>query len=361
MSENLRVFIVDDSTVFRSQIRAALEGEDGIEVVGFATDGKMACEALKHKKVDVVTLDMEMPVMNGLETLKELRRHEEMPRVLVFSSHTKSGAEATLSALQLGASDFLLKPTLDGTTGARPADVIRNLLIPKINQFRKTVPSKVTVLPQNLVRTYPAFNARTFNPEAVVIASSTGGPSALERLFSKLRPPLQVPIFIVQHMPPIFTQTLAERLGRVSGLSVAEARNGDVVKKGHVYIAPGDFHMRLESDGKRTIVTLDQAPQRCSVRPCADFLFESAAAIYKNAVLGVVLTGMGADGTDGSIAIKSQGGAVLIQDKESCVVFGMPGSVHEKKAFDLMANTEEIAMQIIKFSICQGELEGAAK
>lgn len=359
MSEKLKVFIVDDSTVFRSQIRAALEGQDGIEVVGFATDGRMACEALKHKKVDVVTLDMEMPIMNGLETLTELAKQSEKPHVLVFSSHTRSGADATLKALQLGASDFLLKPQLDSSGPEKPADVIRSVLLPKILQFRPADRPMVTqeaVVPIRAHR-FERSSLRSFSPRVLVIASSTGGPTALEKFFEVLRPPLNCPILIVQHMPPIFTAALAERLTKVSGLTVREGVDGEVLQRDRVYIAPGNFHMRIVSrDGVPTI-SLDQSEQRNSVRPAADFLFETAADIYKNGTLGIVMTGMGADGAAGAVAIKEQGGRVFIQNKESCVVFGMPGAVSQENAFDLAATPADLARQVSALSICGFETE----
>lgn len=360
MEERIRVFIVDDSTVFRSQIRTALEDQDGIEIVGFATDGRMACEALKHKKVDVVTLDLEMPVMSGLETLKELKRSGVLPYVLVFSSQTKRGAESTLAALHMGASDFLLKPQLEPHSNKTPAEAVRAVLLPKIYQVRE----KTRLSGERRLCETPSFkkfstlNWASFNPEIVVIASSTGGPSALEKLFSLIRKPLCCPVLIVQHMPPLFTAALAERLQKISGLEVREGVHGEKLKKGQVYIAPGDFHMIVERRGEDTFLVLNQDPLRNSVRPAADNLFESAAKIFKNATLGIVMTGMGSDGKDGALAVKNLGGGIFIQDKESSVVFGMPGAVFNENAFDLMTSLEGIAHGLGELSVCAIERLG---
>lgn len=362
MSDKTRVFIVDDSTVYRSQIRAALADQPDIEVVGFATDGKMACDTLRFKQVDVVTLDLEMPVMDGLTMLEELEKMGQRPYVIVFSSLSKSGAESTLKALRLGASDFLLKPQPEPGSNKNPADLIREVLVPKVRLFRERserVKAALAVQAKPAeaapTKTYPPLSWSAFNPEVVVIASSTGGPAALEKLFSKIRGPVKCPILIVQHMPPLFTATLAERLAAISGLPVKEGVHGTKLEKGHVYVAPGDFHMRVDMINGVPSVALDQGPQRNSVRPAADHLFESAAARYRNGVLGIVLTGMGADGRDGAIAIKTAGGGIFIQDRESSVVFGMPGSVFEEKAFDKMSNIEGIATLMAQLYVCAQE------
>lgn len=360
---NCRVLIVDDSTVYRSQIRAALEGVAGVEVVGFASNGRLACEVLKSKAVDIITLDMEMPEMDGLATLAELKKMGITAKVIVFSAQTKAGAESTLAALRLGAVDFIAKPALDPKAGS-PAETIRAHLAPKVLQFAAAGPaplpspglpaaaSPATVAPaaSASLAGFAPVNWRTFSPAIVTIASSTGGPAALESFFSQVRGPLTCPILIAQHMPPVFTATLAERLSRMSGLQIAEAQAGEALVPGRVYIAPGDFHLRVSVSGKT--LNLDQGPQRNSVRPAADHLFESAAAAYGARTLGIVLTGMGADGRDGAIAIKKAGGAVVIQDRLSCVVFGMPGAVAEARAFDQEENLSGIARRLALLRVC---------
>lgn len=353
-----KVLIVDDSTVFRSQIRAALDGQADIEVVGFASNGKLACDFMQVKQVDLVTLDLEMPVMNGIETLKEMKRLGVKTRAIVFSSQTQRGAEATLNALQAGAVDFLPKPQLDAAGGKSPADVIRASLVPKILQFmRPAVAISAVKAPATLNAPAGRFNWRAFSPEAVVIASSTGGPTALEELFGACPGSApRCPVFIAQHMPPMFTTMLAERLSRIGNVKVVEAQDGMKAEAGCVYVAPGDYHMTVEKRGSDVFVKLDQSALRNSVRPAADFLFESAAKVFKNGLLGVVLTGMGSDGKDGAIAIKNQNGGVIIQDRESSVVFGMPGAVHDAGAFDAMARPSAIAQQMLDLRVFSGVL-----
>lgn len=360
MKENIRVFIVDDSAVFRSQIRAALEGQPGIEVVGFANNGQMACDLIKGKDADVVTLDLEMPVMDGLKTLVEFRKMGINPYTIVFSAHTRTGAESTLAALQSGASDFLLKPQLDPNAKVTPAEVIREVLLPKIQQAKNKGTSIQSVDVKPVVpKRFPKMSFAGFNPKVVVIASSTGGPGALENLFSQIRLPISVPILIAQHMPPIFTAALAERLRKVSGIPVVEAKHREPALKGNVYIAPGDYHMKIAIESGEPVIHLDQEPLRNSVRPCANYLFESATAAFRHSVLGIVLTGMGEDGKDGALAIKKNNGGIFIQDKKSSIVFGMPGAVYSEEAYDLMTDVEGIARSLNELSICNLEKKGA--
>ena len=358
MSEKYRVLIVDDSTVFRSQIRWALESVPEIEIVGYAANGRFAVDALKNKPVDLITLDLEMPEMNGLETLKELNRLNIRVKTIVFSSLTKAGAEATLAALALGASDFLTKPNLSGTQGGSPAEVIRSLLVPKILQFcgRGASLSLPTTTPQQKAVPKPLDPISTFKwdffiPKIVVIASSTGGPQALERLFKNISAPFQCPILIVQHMPPIFTAFLADHISRLTKLPIKEASHLEPIQK-QVYIAPGNFHMRVGNVGGVSTILLDQGEQRGSVRPAADNLFESAAGEFRSNCLGIVLTGMGADGKDGALAIKRERGAIIIQDRETSVVFGMPGAVFDANAYDMMGSVETIAGKLAHLGVC---------
>ena len=353
-----RVFIVDDSVVYRSQIRMALEGMPEIEVAGFASNGRIACDLLRNKPVDLITLDMEMPEMDGLATLAELKRLNITAKVVVFSAQSKKGAESTITALRLGASDFIAKPNLEGVTGT-PAEVIRAHLGPKVLALLGPAPSMPkpasVTLPNSSANPAPSSpfgktNWGSFMPSAVVIASSTGGPNALEKLFSLIQGPLTCPVLMVQHMPPVFTATLAERLGRISGLSVAEGKHGEPIKAGQVYMAPGDWHMRVEQASAGRMIALDQSPMRNFVRPAADHLFETAAAYGRN-ILGIVLTGMGADGRDGAVALKKGGAGVLIQSRETCVVFGMPGAVCESGAYDSEISLEEIASMLSRLGV----------
>jgi len=339
----IRVLIVDDSVVFRSQITASLSGIPGLEVVGTASNGKIAIDKLKQNSIDLITLDMEMPEMDGMETLREIRKHGFKVKVIVFSSQTIKGAEKALLALKEGAHDVVAKPGGSGMNFEVASQAISESLVPKILQFTQINPEVKQKVSEKKKK-----NITEFLPKVIVIASSTGGPTALELFFSKIKKPFSVPVLIVQHMPPVFTQILAKRLSEISGLNIKEAENNEIIQNGVVYIAPGDYHMLVSNNEGAIKIKLNQEPQRNSVRPAADILFESAAQIYKENCLGVIFTGMGSDGAIGSDLIKKNNGFVVIQDKESCVVFGMPGAVYEENNFDYMGNPEKIASLLVE-------------
>ncbi len=355
----IRVLIVDDSIVFRSQIRASLEGSDMIEVVGVASHGKIAIEKMKQTTVDLVTLDLEMPEMNGLETLNEMRKQGLKAQVIVFSSQSQKGAKATIEALNSGASDFVPKPA--GTTVETAAQVIRAELLPRILSLhsRKSVTSTTSSPMKSAPPLRSPFfrvNIEQLKPEVIVIGCSTGGPNALEQIFKELRPPICCPILIVQHMPAVFTASLASRLTAISGIETREAEHLEPLQPNRIYVAPGNFHMQLGKNETGVHILLDQGPLRNSVRPAVDPLFESAAQIFGSKCAAFVLTGMGDDGRSGAIAIKEARGAVMIQDKESCVVYGMPAKVEEAGAFDKTGNLFEIKQVLSRLS----HLKGAA-
>lgn len=342
-----KVLIVDDSVVFRSQVKEALTGVEGLETAS-ASSGKLALRRLEAENFDLVTLDLEMPEMNGFDVLAEIRKSGRPCKVIVFSSHTEGGAQAVLEALRRGASDFVAKPVLLNQSEG-PAQAIRNQLLPRVLQFLDKDNSVRHNSPQPQTRReWVKVKLGEFVPSIVVIGSSTGGPSALEVVFRKLPRQISVPILVVQHMPPVFTATLAKRLSEISGLDVREANHRENLLGGRVYIAPGGYHLRLETNERGPFLTLDQRPEQNGVRPCVDFLFESAARICGPHTLGIVLTGMGEDGKAGAIAIKNQNGAVLIQDKESCVVYGMPGAIERTGAFDRQLPLEEISQTLSK-------------
>ena len=343
----MKILVVDDSIVFRSQISASLSGVESVEVVGSAPNGRIAIQKLQQLNVDLITLDMEMPELNGLDTIKEIKRLGLKTKIIVFSSQTIRGAEKALEALAAGADDVVAKPSADNLDFSKAQAMIEEALIPRVLQFlnsRKRT-STVTLDTPSVVQprvSQNKKNLKSFFPKAVVIASSTGGPSALENIFQNLKCNPKLPIFIVQHMPPVFTQILARRLTDMSGITVHEATHNQRVEKGNVYIAPGGFHMVVEKDSNGLVVKLNEDPHRNSVRPAADFLFESADLIFKHELLGVVLTGMGEDGAVGAGNIHNSGGGIIIQDKESCVVFGMPGAVFVNDDYDDIMNLEEI-------------------
>lgn len=348
-AKSVQVLIVDDSVVYRSQIREALTQMAKFEVVGAPSNGSLAIDYLDRLRVDLVILDLEMSDMNGIEVLKEIQSRRHRCKVVVFSSGSKRGAETAIEAMKLGASDFVPKPGAveisSQTTGSEPPSVrIRQALEPRL---RALFPQHFEDSTSKSHRThatasFPRISWEKFQPKLVVIGSSTGGPTVLEKIFSELNAPLNCPIVIVQHMPPIFTATLAERLSRVSGIPAFEATDGMTLQANTIYVAPGNYHLRLKGTATRTQLVLDQGPPIHSVRPAVDPLFESASEIFKDSCLGIVLTGMGNDGKIGAQKIKEYGGAVVIQNKESCVVFGMPGAVFEAGAFDREATPSQI-------------------
>jgi len=346
----MHILIVDDSVVFRSQIRAALDGQPCIDAMAVANNGKIALQRLAQGGIDVVTLDMEMPEMSGIETIREIRKAKFPVRIIVFSAHTRSGSEMALEALAVGADDFTAKPSGDDVTIANAAEKIRAQLLPKILQFAPSGPAAGAVAPQAAAARAKAVSASrydqrdlsTFLPAAIVIGSSTGGPPALDQVLAGFPKPLRVPIMIAQHMPPVFTQSLARRLTDHTGVQAQEAVHHEAIKPNRIYIAPGDFHFTLQKRGEDVIAVLDKNPHRNSVRPSVDSLFESAAKVFGARCMGVVLTGMGEDGLLGARAIKRASGGIMIQDKATSVVFGMPGAVQADGCYDEMAPLSRI-------------------
>lgn len=354
----MRVLIVDDAVVFRSQIKASLEGVEGITVVGSAANGKIALDRLDQLACDAIILDMEMPEMNGIEFLKEMKGRGHKQKVIVFASPGAQGARQAFEAIQAGAADFVPKPQGAGSLELT-LEGIKRELVPKVMQFAKSKHQMVKALHPEIQKgdlSYVAaneatktkfrrINLRSMKPRMVIIGSSTGGPRALEQVLGRLkdRRPL-VPILIAQHMPPHFTACLANQLHQVCGIPAAEGVQGEAIVPGRIYIAPGDYHMNVNRVlNGQPIIQLDQGPKRNSVRPAVDSLFESAARHYGDAVAAFILTGMGEDGKIGCQAVKEAGGGVMIQDAESSVVWGMPGAVHSIGAFDIMGDLNECA------------------
>jgi two-component system chemotaxis response regulator CheB len=353
----MRIMVVDDSIVFRSQISSALTGVEGIEIVATAANGKIALQKLEQLQVDLITLDMEMPELNGLETLKLIRAKGLKVKVIVFSSQTIRGAEKALEALREGADDVVAKPEGDGVNFESALISIRSSLVPRVKQFQtlkaptqKPLYTGESILkPQTAASSAKSMKQRIqgFDPQAIVIASSTGGPTALETIFSQLKGPFKKPIFLVQHMPPVFTQILAKRLGALTDTPATEAITSQKVQSNSFLVAPGDYHMVLNKQADGLYATLNQTALRQSVRPAADNLFETASEIYGNQLLGIVLTGMGEDGLMGAKQVRAKGGRVLIQNKESCVVFGMPGACFAQDEYDEIASLDGI-VQLLK-------------
>lgn len=343
MEKKVKVLIADDSAVYRTQIRMAIQELSWVEIVGTASNGVLALERLSHHKPDLLILDLEMPELDGLQTLVEMNRLDKC-KVLVFSSLSSRGAKITMEALYLGASDFITKPSAEEAAdkSSSPTEKIKALLVPKIKALFPTYDGAPALAAARSQSQFPRIHWELLRPKIVLIGSSTGGPTVLERIFAEISPPVNCPIVIAQHMPPIFTTTFAERLEKVSGIQAREAVHGEALRANRIYVAPGDFHLRLGGTASEPVALLDQGPQINSVRPAVDALFASAAALYRDRCLALVLTGMGSDGRDGAVKVKEAGGAVLIQNEESCVVYGMPGAVASVGAYDKIVNPREI-------------------
>ncbi len=342
----IRILVVDDSIVIRKLLSDTLSGDRALEVVATASDGRIALAKIPLLKPDLITLDIEMPVMNGLETLAAVRKLYPKLPVIMFSTLTEHGAAATLDALSLGASDYATKPTNTGSP-AVAIERIRVELIPKIKALCGVAPLKLLPLPLSrpASRRRARSNARL---EVVAIGTSTGGPNALAEVLPRIAPDFPVPIVVVQHMPPIFTRLLAERLASRSAIPVEEGSAGVDLTPGRAWIAPGNFHMSVVRAGLRRRLSLNQGLPENSCRPAVDVLFRSVAQAYGPNVLGVVMTGMGSDGVLGAQEIRNAGGDVIIQDEASSVVWGMPGLVHASGLDDAAYPLDQLAAEITR-------------
>jgi len=321
MSERIRVLVVDDSALMRKLIPAILAREPSIEVVGTAMDGAFALKKIEELQPDVVTLDLEMPRMDGIETLRLIMRRAPLP-VILFSTHSKEGGYATFKALALGAVDFLAKPK-DAAAGR--LDEIAGQLIAKIKVAkraagRKLPPAVIVEAPARKKGTRPALPPR----RVIAIGISTGGPNALQYVLSQIPADFLSTILIVQHMPEGFTEMFAKRLDECSALEVHEARSGDLLVAGRVLICPGNRHMMVRRMPRGDMVILSDGPPVNGHRPSADVLFHSVAQEFGLLAVGILMTGMGEDGAEGLGAMKAAGGMTIAQSEDSCVVSGMP-------------------------------------
>jgi two-component system chemotaxis response regulator CheB len=328
-----RILIADDSAVMRSLLRSVVSADASLEVTGTAADGETALNAIESLRPDLVLLDVEMPVMNGLITLKKLRaRGHKMP-VIMCSSLTQRGAKVTIEALASGASDYVAKPTGQASREAA-LQALSQDLIPKIKALTcQQAPVAPVAQRSPLILPFappPRSQAISSVPTVLAIGVSTGGPAALDIFLPSLPASFPLPVFVVQHMPELFTKLFAERLNGRCPLKVHEAIDGEPVQAGTVYIAKGNWHMEIIAGartGSPATLRLTQGPPENHCRPAVDVLFRTAAAVYGAGVLAVVLTGMGSDGTAGCRLIRDQGGSVLAQDAATSAVWGMPGSV----------------------------------
>jgi two-component system chemotaxis response regulator CheB len=347
--DKIRVFLVDDASTVRRLVANALNRDPALAVVGTAADGQVALSRLPELQPDVVLLDLEMPVMDGLQTLVALRKtHPRLP-VIMFSRFTQRGVEATVHALTLGADDYVPKPG----DGLDMSQCIEQLLIPKIKLLARRVgsPAKAgtpTVGVPAFANEQARATARPQRVELVVIGASTGGPNALAAIFPTFPPDWSIPLVIVQHMPPDFTARLAERLAEKSRLRVREGVAGEVVSAAQAWVAPGGHHLLVKREGHAVRLALNQEPPVNSCRPSVDVLFRSAAEVYGPTVLAVILTGMGQDGLRGCECVRTAGGQVLAQDEASSVVWSMPGAVVQAGLADQVLPLEHLGPEILR-------------
>lgn len=341
------MLVVDDSVVVRRLVTDSLSRDPDIEVVGFASNGRIALAKVDQLGPDLVTMDIEMPEMNGIEAVRALRRARHTMPIIMFSTLTERGASATLDALVAGATDYVTKPANVGSVQESLAQVAGQL-IPKIKALVTHRPAPAGAAPAAAAPASPAAartpaaaapaapvrRTATVRPEprphpvrALIIGSSTGGPEALSKVLRALSAPPPVPVLVVQHMPPVFTRQLATRLDRLGPATVVEAADGDLLVPGHVYIAPGDHHLELRRSAGMLRAAITDGPPVNFCRPSVDVLFRSAVRELGGDLLSVVLTGMGADGRTGCEDVVAAGGTVVVQDEATSVVWGMPGAV----------------------------------
>ncbi|WP_397570974.1 chemotaxis-specific protein-glutamate methyltransferase CheB [Schlesneria sp. T3-172] len=341
----LTIVAVDDSALFRVLLSNAVRSIPDCEIIGTASDGQSAVQKIVELQPDLVTLDMEMPELDGMGVLQELKLRKVTSKVVIVSRLTTAGARITTDALLQGAFDFILKPS--GKDPAANKAELTDALAQKISAIRENALSRRDTAP--LV----PFDQRKLKPadgssfDAVVIGCSTGGPDALGRIVPFLEPDFPVPVIIVQHMPEGFTASLAKRLNEASEIPVVEAADGTVLQKGMAIVARGGHHVRLEKKPFRPVVVrLTDDPHEHSCRPAVDYTLRSAIEAFDGRIVSVILTGMGRDGTDGCRLVRERGGEVLAQDSESCVVFGMPKSVIQAGLADRIIPLSQMATTI---------------
>jgi two-component system, chemotaxis family, protein-glutamate methylesterase/glutaminase len=347
----IRILVVDDAVVFRRLVADELGRDPELEVVGTAANGRIALQKMTQVNPDLVILDVEMPEMDGLKTLKELRKTYPRLPVIMFSALTERGAADTLEALHHGASDYVTKPaSTAGKAGAQQR--IQEDLIPKIKSLCRLGPAQSSATKKDAAApaAYRPSMLRAVGPaitaDVVAIAVSTGGPTALAEVLSHLPASFPAPILLVQHMPQMFTRFLAERLNGQTSLTVKEAVDGEPIQPGVVYVAPGDYHLTVRKATGGAVAVLDQEPPQHSHRPAADVLFKSIASTFGPRGLGVVLTGMGQDGLRGSEEITRAGGRILVQDEASSVVWEMGGLVVNAGIADAVVPLAQVAGEL---------------
>lgn len=360
-SPRVKVLVVDDSVVIRKVLSDCLMADPEIDFLGAAANGRIALQKMAQTVPDVVALDVEMPEMDGLATLEQIRKLYPTLPVVMFSSLTEKAAHTTLEALRRGATDYFAKPS--GTGSAKGSiEMIQRELVPRLKGLGRVGHGGAKLGLQPLMSSRPPGALRPpaagSKIEIVALGASTGGPNAIADMLDKL-PPLCVPMVLTQHMPRLFTRLFAERLNAATPHSVKEAEDGDVLQPGHILVAPGDYHLVLRREGTRVRVRLNQEPPENSCRPAVDPMMRSVVSLYGGGVLGVVLTGMGQDGLRGCQDIREAGGQVVVQDEATSVVWGMPGFVARAKLAHAVVPLSRIASEITS-RVAAGRTFGAS-
>lgn len=332
------LIIIDDSKFIRTVLRKILSQHPQFSILAEAEHGLDGLKKIQEHKPDIVILDVEMPYMNGLELLKEVKKQQHRPRFLLFSAHTKKHAQITIDCLLAGGSDYICKPQHD----------------PSLSSLQEELLEKLTNLSSKFSTTSspkPPSPTPILPPSLICIATSTGGPDTLKTLFEQLEPDFSIPIMIVQHMPPLFTKLLAQTLSRQAQRNIVEAQEHARIQKNDIILAKGGTHLVIHKQDNELYYRSSAAPPVHGLRPAADLLFSSAAIAVGSRTLGIVLTGMGQDGTNGAKAIHESGGNMIIQDKQSAVIWGMPGSVVRSNIPVKEKNISDIAQTLNKFVI----------
>lgn len=378
---SVRVMLVDDSAVIRGLIKRMLDPEPDIEVVASVSNGELAVKRMEAGGIDVIILDIEMPIMDGLTALPKLVAIDRKVKIIMASTLTLENAEISIEAMKMGAADYVPKPTSTSKIGG--ASEFRDGLVSKIKAlggvlYRSPIakpsapapapapapsPARVPAPATGKPEAKPAMSKLAvaagkielrpspahFPPEIVAIGSSTGGPQALFEVLKNISPSVQVPILITQHMPPTFTTILAKHISTSVGRECTEGVDGEIIKAGHIYLAPGDFHMVVETQGINKIIRLNQNPPENFCRPAADPMFRSISSAYKGRILTVVLTGMGSDGSKGAQVIADGGGTVVAQDENTSVVWGMPSAAAALGICSAILPLQDVASYINQF------------
>ncbi len=357
----LKVLIVDDTIVYRKIVGDVLKEISGVEIIGVANNGKIALSKINTLKPDLITLDIEMPEVNGIEVLEQLNKMQSPPLAIMLSTLTQHGSEMTIKALELGAFDFVPKP--DEGSMSENLEKVKQAIGPMINTLKRQkltrdkIKSRIAeprlsskpVMPQTPLPSAQKRSKRTPS-EIIGIGISTGGPNALSAMIPSLPANLKATVLIVQHMPPLFTKSLANSLNNKSKLEVKEAEDGDTIKEGKIFIAPGGKQMKIVAgaDGISRKLKITDDPPINSCKPSADYLFTSIAQHYVGRATGVIMTGMGSDGSEGLKQMKNTGSLIIAQDEATCTVYGMPKKPIESGITDVIAPLNKIADEITK-------------